>query len=281
MIDIITVVFQEELPVLKLQAESIDLYCQDMNLGSIYVIVNNDTDPVAIDVNWWGARSDRVKVIPRSAWGIDYVENGWLTQQLLKLLGAANSGNTWSMILDAKTIIVQPIDLDRIFNSQDRLTWGYFPIFPVFEPARKIVSKLFDIDLKNVAGPAGVPFFFHNSTVRSMIKDVELRTQQSFGEWFQKQGMVTEFILYSGYLEYRDTTLDVMYDQNNESGYRVCNVSHGEVELFNTKFLEMMHPDILTVSIHRKAWAALTDIQRKAYRDFLTLHSISQARELV
>jgi hypothetical protein len=140
---------------------------------------------------------------------------------------------------------------------------------------------LFDIDLKNVAGPAGVPFFFHNSTVRSMIKDVELRTQQSFGEWFQKQGMVTEFILYSGYVEYRDTTLDVMYNQNNESKYQVCNVSHGEVELFNTKFLEMMHPDILTVSVHRKAWTELTDIQRKAYRDFLTLHSISQARELI
>jgi hypothetical protein len=281
MIDIITVVFQEELSVLKLQAESIDLYCQDIDLGSIYVIVNDDTDPNKIDVDWWGTLSDRVKVIPRAAWGIDYVENGWLSQQLLKLLGSANSKNTWSMILDAKTIIVQPVDLERIFDSQDRLTWGYFPIFPVFEPARKIVSKLFDIDLKNVAGPAGVPFFFHNSTVRSMIKDVELRTQQSFGEWFQKQGMVTEFILYSGYLEYRDTTLDVMYDQNNKSGYQVCNVSHGEVELFNTKFLEMMHPNILTVSVHRKAWTALTDIQRKAYRDFLTLHSISQARELI
>jgi hypothetical protein len=280
MIDIITVVFQEELPILKLQAESIDLYCQDINLGSIYVIVNDDTDPNKIDVDWWGTLSDRVRVIPRSVWGIDYAENGWLSQQLLKLLGSANSKNTWSMILDAKTIIVQPIDLNRIFDSQNRLTWGYFPIFPVFEPARKIVSKLFDIDLKNVAGPAGVPFFFHNSTVRSMIKDVELRTQQSFGDWFQQQGMVTEFILYSGYLEYRDTTLDVMYDQNNKFRYQVCNISHGEVELFNTKFLEMMHPNILTVSVHRKAWTILTDIQRKAYKDFLTLHSISQAREL-
>jgi hypothetical protein len=279
MIDIVTVVFQEELPILKLQAESVDLYCQDMNLGSIYVIINDDT--LDIDTAWWGSFADRVRIIPRTAWPVQYAENGWLTQQLLKLLGAANSTNTWTMILDAKTIIVQPVDLDRIFDSQDRLTWGYFPIFPVFEPAKKIVSNLFEIDLKNVAGPVGGGDLFHNGTVRSMIKDVELRTQQPFSEWFQQQGMVTEFVLYSGYLEYRDTTLDVMYDQNNKSRYQVCNVSHGEVELFNTKFLEMMHPDILTVSVHRKAWRALTDIQRKAYRDFLTLHSISQARELI
>lgn len=278
MIDIVTVVFREELPVLRLQAESIDLYCQDMNLGLIYVIVNDN--PLEIDPKWWGSFADRVRVIPRTAWPIRYIENGWLTQQLLKLLGAANSTNTWTMVLDAKTILVQPIDLTRIFDASDRLTWGYFEIFPVFEPAKNIVSKLFDIELKNVAGPGGVPFFFHNGTVRSMIKDIELRTTQVFDDWFQQQGMVTEFILYSGYLQYRDITLDVMYDQNNKSRYQVCNVSHGEVELFNTKFLEMMHPDTLTVSVHRKAWTALTDIQRKAYRDYLILHGISQAQEL-
>jgi len=277
MIDIITVVFREELPILKLQAESIDLYCQDINLGSIYVIVNDDT--LDIDTALWGSFADRVRIIPRTAWPVQYAENGWLTQQLLKLLGAANSTNTWTMILDAKTIIVQPVDLDRIFDSQDRLTWGYLPIFPVFEPAKKIVSELFDIDLKNVAGPAGVPFFFHNSTVRSMIKDVELRTQQPFSEWFQQQGMVTEFILYSGYLEYRDTTLDVMYTHRAET-YKVCNVCHTETEIFNLKFIEMMHPDTLTVSVHRKAWTALTDIQRKAYKDYLILHGIGQAKDL-
>ena len=271
MIDIVTVVFQDELPVLKLQAESIDLYCQDMNLGLIYVIVNDDT--LDIDTAWWGSFSDRVRIVARTVWPIQYAENGWLTQQLLKLLGAANSTNTWTMVLDAKTILVQPIDLTRIFDQSDRLTWGYFEIFPVFEPARVIVSKLFNIELKNVAGPAGVPFFFHNGTVRSMIKDVELRTNQMFADWFQQQGMVTEFILYSGYLQYRDTTLDVTYTRSTET-YKVCNVCHTETEIFNLKFIEMMHPDTLTVSVHRKAWTALSDIQRKAYKDYLILHGI-------
>lgn len=279
MIDIVTVVFREELPILKLQAESVDLYCQDINLGLIYVIVNDNT--LDIDAAWWGSFADRVRIIPRTAWPVQYAENGWLTQQLLKLLGAANSTNTWTMVLDAKTILVQPVAVDRLFDEQDRIIWGYYKIFPVFEASQKIVSALFGIDQQNVAGPAGVPFLFHNSTVRSMIKDIELRTQHSFAEWFQQQGMVTEFILYSGYIEYRDSTLDVMYSQTSDISYRICNISHNEIELFNIKFLEMMHPDTLTVSIHRKAWAALTDIQRKAYRDFLTVHGISQAKDLI
>ena len=278
MIDIVTVIFREELPILKLQAESIDLYCQEMNLGTIYVIVNDD--PLDIDTSWWGSLSEHVRIIHRGVWPTKYVENGWLTQQLLKLLGSANSTNTWSMVLDAKTILVQPIIIDRLFDQHDRITLGHTPISPVFDPARKIVSELFNIDQKHVAGPAGVPFLFHNATVRSMIKDVELRVKQPFAEWFQQQGMVTEFILYSGYVEYRDSTLDVMYSCDSNNSYRVCNVCHSEVELFNLKFIEMMHPDTLTVSVHRKAWDLLTDIQRKAYKDFLTLHSISQAKYL-
>jgi len=78
--------------------------------------------------------------------------------------------------------------------------------------------------------------------------------------------MVTEFILYSGYLEYRDTTLDVMYTCNAEY-YKVCNVCHNETEIFNLKFIDMMHPNTLTVSVHRGAWKELSEIQRKAYRD--------------
>jgi hypothetical protein len=278
MIDIVTVVFREELPILKLQAESIDLYGQEMNLGTIYVIVNDDL--LDIDTDWWGSFADRVRIIPRTAWPVQYAENGWLTQQLLKLLGAANSTNTWTMILDAKTILVQPIDLTRIFDDRDRLSWGYFEICSVFEPAKNIVSKLFNIELKNVGGPAGVPFFFHNGTVRSMIKHIELQTKQVFADWFQQQGMVTEFILYTGYLEYRDNTLEVMYTRD-ANPYKVCNVCHTETEIFNLKFIGMMDPDILTVSVHRKAWVALTDIQRKAYKDYLILHGISQAKDLV
>jgi hypothetical protein len=279
MIDIVTVVFKDELPVLKVQAQSIDLFCREMDLGQIYVIVN-DTELLEIDISWWGQFSDRVIIINRSLWNISYADNGWLTQQLLKMLGSTNSNNEWTMILDAKTILVQSVDLKRIFNS-NQLTWGYFPIAPVFERAKKIVSDLFKIDQINVAGPSGVPFFFHNTTVREMIKEVEKITGRSFVKWFQEQGMVTEFILYSGYIQYRDGTLDKMYIKNSTLRYSCCNIAHYEVDEFDEKYLTMLNDQNLTVSIHRSAWNQLGDIQKATYRNLLNLKGITRSKDLL
>lgn len=271
MIDIVTVVFQDELDVLKLQAQSIDLYCHDMNLGQIYVVINDDSVGVdSIDTAWWGTLSNRVKVLHRQNWNVDYLDNGWLTQQLLKLLTAAHSTNDWSMILDAKTIFVQQVKLDRIFDKDGRVVWGYLPVFPVFEPARKKVSELFNINQTHVIGPAGVPFLFYNSTVRDMIKEVESRTSKQFSNWFQEAGVVTEFILYSGYVQFCDGTLEHRYVNGFLNVYNLCNVCHNEVDQFDSKYLEMQHDSVLTVSIHRGAWNKLSDLQKNNYQKLLS-----------
>jgi hypothetical protein len=252
-----------------------------MCLHTIYVVINDDSMTANdIDIAWWGRYSDRVKIIHRNHWNIAYAENGWLTQQLLKLLAAEQSTSTWSMILDAKTIIVQPVELDRLFNDDGQLTWGYMPVFPVFETAKQIVSKLFQINLNNVAGPAGIPFFFHNQTVHNMIREVNQRTGQSFATWFQNAGMVTEFILYSGFVQYKDGTLDKMYTNTFDQPYFVCNICHNETEIFDQKISDMLDDSNLTVSIHRGAWKQLTDLQRKKYKDLLISKQITGATDL-
>jgi hypothetical protein len=282
MIDIVTVVFRDELPVLKLQAESISLYCNHMCLHTICVVINDDTmTSDDIDVEWWGRYSDRVKIIHRNQWKISYVENGWLTQQLLKLLVAEQSKSTWSMVLDSKTIIVQSVELDRLFDDNGRLTWGYNTIFPVFDSTRKKVSELFEIDQQYVLGPAGIPFFFNNQTVRDMINEVKKRTNKNFAEWFQDTGMITEFMLYSGYVQYRDGTLEKSHTNNFPDSYGLCNICHSEVDKVDSKFLQMLNNKNLTVSIHRNAWSKLTPAQRKTYQDFLLSKGITQAQNLL
>ena len=47
MIDICTVVFREELAILKAQAQSVALRCQDLGSLNIYVVVNDTDDVVA------------------------------------------------------------------------------------------------------------------------------------------------------------------------------------------------------------------------------------------
>lgn len=279
MIDLCTVVFRDEIPTLKFQAQSIDLYCQKLNVRNIYVVLNDDESVIdQIDSSWWGSLAHRVLVVPRTAFSTPWVENGWLSQQLFKMLAASISYNDFTMILDAKTIFVRDVDPATLVNEQGQSTVGQLDIYPVFEPARQIVNQLFNIDCKKQQGPGGVPFLFHNDTVRSMIVEVTNRTQQRFPRWFQNQGMLTEFILYSGYVQHRYGSLDAAVSQNRMG--TVVNVSHNEIEQWDQKLKHMASPDTLTVSVHRNAWSKLSVEQQQQYRHLLINQGIISAWEM-
>jgi hypothetical protein len=280
MIDIITVVFEQEIPVLRAQAQSIALNCQDIGIRNIYVVLN-DLEPVAaqIDPGWWGSLANNVLVIPRSAFSTPFVANGWVSQQVLKLMTAAISYNTYSMILDAKTIFVRRLDPKTIVDSAGRIQTGILPLYPVFAPAKKIVDELFDMDLQRQVGPGGVPCIVHNDTVRMMIAEVTLRTKASFPIWFQSQGMLTEFVLYSAFVQHLCGDIGVLYDQHNHLG-GIVNVAHNETDSWLIKINQMRKGETLTVSVHRGAWEQLTAPQRQEYRDLLAQRGIEAAADL-
>ena len=264
MIDIVTVVFEDELAALKIQARSIDVYGQ--NIGTIFVVINDDVDLGSqIDRNWWGIWQEHVQVINRSAFGEQWSTNGWVSQQVLKLMTATVSSAAWSMILDAKTFFVKPM---LKFDSFPAV--GQLDIYSVFGPSQKIVNELFGIELDKQLGPGGVPFVINTQQVRDMVTWIELHTKQNFVEWFQNQGMLTEFILYSGWIQYCGV-FDSLYNVTTLS-LHPCNLCHSEVASFDRKFAEMQTAD--TVSIHRRAWAQLTTEQQAQYTNFLTSRGI-------
>lgn len=280
MIDLVTVVFRDELRILKAQAQSVAKFCEDLHIGNIYVVVN-DTDNIVklIDSAWWGKFSDRVVAVPRSVFSTAWSNNGWVSQQALKLMTAAISYNRYSMILDAKTIFVRDLTLYQLINAQGQIQTGQLEVYPVFEPSRQIVNQLFGIDLVKQAGPGGVPFVVSNDAVRDLIAEVFARTARPFPTWFQEQGMVTEFLLYSGYVVKGAGSLDMMYSQNANIG-SVVNVCHSEVDAWDRKFKEMNKADTLTVSVHRKAWAALSQQQRQQYQQFLIDRGVNAAWQI-
>lgn len=280
MIDICTVVFESEIPLLRLQAQSIHKYCHNLGVRNIYVVLNDyETIAEKIDPSWWGSMANSVLVVPRTAFSAPWGENGWVSQQVLKLLTASMSYNQFTMVLDAKTLFVKPVSLADIFNDQGQLRVGQMAVFPVFKPAKDIVDNLYGIDMQQQAGPGGVPFFLHNDTVRFMIADTVLRVKESFPIWFQRQGRLTEFMLYSGYCQFKYGSLDVFYERTNNFG-GIVNVCHSEVAQFDQKLQQMMLNNTRTVSVHRQAWAELTEQQRTDYRMFLIDRGIHAAWEL-
>lgn len=276
MLDIVTVVFREEIDILRVQAQSIDVYGDPDIVGNIYVVVNDNKDVAKlIDPVWWGQYADRVHVIPCTMFNTALSENGWLSQQVLKLLASSVSYNQWAMVLDAKTILVRPLTRD-LWDDQNRIRSGSFAIYPVFYPSKDIVNEFFNIDLEYQIGPGGVPFFFRPTVLRQMIAVVETKVADTFPVWFQAQGRLTEFILYSGYTH-------LIGDQSynlSDNAIRPVNICHSETGIFDVKIDQVKQTDPLTVSIHRRAWSNITDQQKQVFKDLLIDRQLSSAQDL-
>ena len=201
MIDLITVVFQPEIPYLEIQARSIENNFSEEQIRTIYIVVN-DVDSVVdqVDRSWYGKFADRVVVYPYSIFGYVNQVGGWDNQQLCKILAAARSQCGWSLVLDAKTYFIRPCKPDLLVDSSNRACTNLLQTQPVFESARQTVEQLYQIKLDNIIGPGGVPFLFHTETVQAMIADTEQLAGKSFIDFFQSNvcypNLITEFYLY-------------------------------------------------------------------------------------
>jgi hypothetical protein len=202
----------------------------------------------------------------RNLFGHGWLPNGWVSQQALKLLATSRCASQWAVILDAKTIFVSDFELNKI-----RPTVGALDIYPVFEPSRNIANALFDVDLQQQLGPGGVPFVIDTAQTRDMISWIERHTDQSFAVWFQQQGRLTEFILYSAWIQYCTGSLNTIYNTKTSNIIPV-NLCHSEVAQFEQKLSQM--PTATTVSIHRRAWRQLNSQQQAQYLNFLSSRGV-------
>jgi hypothetical protein len=276
MLELITVVFAPELPLLKIQAQSIIKYIN--NVDSITVIINDDDDVCNnIDTAWWGIYQDRVKIIPKSKWNYTSCINGWEEQQLLKLLAASESNSKWSMVLDAKTWFVQTFDSNNFFDHHGRPKTGSITVFPVFESSQRFIEQYYNISMPKVLGPAGVPFMFHTNTVYELINNID-----NFIDFFQTEvrypHLITEFHLYSGYILSKFGNYDQLYHMN--SYYDVLNIADWEANEFD-KLLSWAKTNskLLTTSIHRRTYKLLSHEQIAQWVDFLSTKNLIQNKQ--
>ena len=271
MIDLITIVFKEEIDYLRTQAESVSLYVPAVN--NIYVVVNDD-DSVCnlIDTAWWGQHSDKVKVIPYSKWNYTTWVLGWENQQLLKLLAASEAESDWSMCLDAKTWFIQQLDYTKLFDEHSRPTVGFQRTVPVFQSSKEFVENYYSVTMPEVLGPAGVPFMFHTKTTANMVNEFE-----DFISFFQTNvrypNCITEFYLYSAYVLARHGDFEALY--NKTQYYGCCNIADFDVPAFSEHYRRMQDPKMLTVSIHRRAYPLLSPEQLEIWFRFLLSKKIN------
>lgn len=268
MLDLITVVFRDELPLLEIQAESIAQYINPQDIDTITIIVN-DTDDVVdlIDTAWWKQNQTKVQIKPYSKWNYTCRINGWENQQLLKLLASSESTAEWNMVLDSKTWFIKNFNVDTLFDSRGRAQVGIIPVFKEFVDSQKFVENHFNISMPRTVGPGGVPFVFHTKTVKGLVSSVD-----DFIDFFQTSvrypHLTTEFHLYSGYVLSQYNTYDSLY--SNTQAYNCLNIADWEAGNFDQLFNQLMNnTSILTASIHRRTYQHLTAEQLDKWVKFL------------
>jgi len=268
MLDLITVVFREEVDFLRIQATSIQQYFPSDYINSITIVVNDSADVVElVDPAWYQDNQHKVKIKHYEAWGYTTRVLGWENQQLCKLLAAAEADTTYSMVLDAKTWFVKKFDPRVYFDSLGRPCVGTNDIFPVFEPSQRFVEKLYGIKFNQAIGPSGVPFVFHTKTVNDLVHSID-----NFADFFQTHvrypDLVTEFYLYSGFAMAKFGSYNALYNEN--FCYSTWNIADYQAKDFDLMFDRLTtQPAILTASIHRKTYQHLTSGQLENWVKFL------------
>jgi|LauGreDrversion4_2_1035121.scaffolds.fasta_scaffold10727_8 hypothetical protein len=277
MLDLITVVFQPEIPYLEIQAKSIDQNFDEDQIKNIYIVVN-DQDSIVdlIPKSWWGKFADRVIIYPYSTFGYVNRVGGWDNQQLCKLLAAARSTCEWSVVLDAKTFFVKPFKIELFLDSDNHACTAKLLPQPVFESAKLFVESLYNIELDYIIGPGGVPFLFHTQTVNFLIQDTEELTKKPFIEFFLDNvcypNLITEFYLYSAYVKYKYGNFDKLYVEKQR--WNCVNIAEWEADNFDELFLSMQKFLTLTVSIASKTWVLLSEEKKTAYLEFLNKRNL-------
>lgn len=279
MIDLITVVFREDVPLLKFQAKSIDTYVDCVD--NIYVIVNDKSDVLTlIDKTWWGSYSNKVSIILAESLAPMPDLAGWSTQQLYKLLGGAQAKSPYAMILDAKTWFVKKLEYNKLFEN-NKINFQPLPVQEVFTSAKLYAEKIYNVQIPNIIGPAGPPFIFNVADLNEMIADLENQFNESFYSFFTRSLRtptdLTEFILYTGFIIKKYGSLDNCY--NNKQYYRIINISHDEIKKLDISFDQMKSNSNLTISVHRRIYPQLTDQQFDTWCEIVAHYKLAPNSE--
>jgi hypothetical protein len=267
LVDIITVVFDEEVYLLEWQAKSINKFLDPKEVNEI-IVVDNGSQNCAPPLEWYGRFADKVKILTHKHLDLKVMPHldGWRTQQICKILSAAQSRCEYSMILDAKTFFAKDIHLHDFFYDR-RPAVGTVPVSAHWNDARKYLEDYFNVEINDVIGPGGVPFFFHNETIRQMIDTID-----DFNTWFQQnlyeqypphRLLVTEFMLYCAFVLQRYGKYDSLYAERKT--LRPFNVADWEPE----KFEKLFTTDSDTISIAEKTKSLLDQGQLSRWEAFL------------
>lgn len=219
----VTVVFEPELALLRLQARSLRRHLDADAVAAILVLDNC--------AGGMGARarrtvlrefgpllSPRVQVMRTSALGVRGSTEGWRSQQAAKLLVSGLVQTAHYVILDAKNHLIAPVTSSDFVDDAGQALGATHPYteHPLRRDLERTLRQLGAdeaqiLRLVEDFPPTATPFVVDTALARRIIAGVEAEEAISFAAAFEHQRFL-EFFLYSGWSILREHRVPVTGD---------------------------------------------------------------------
>lgn len=209
-VSVVTVVYEDEIELLSVQARSFSKYLQPELAEEIIVIINGDhrvRTAKAVECNvlpLYGALRDLVHVF--DAGEIAVVPkgfSGWHTQQVLKLSVADHVSTPYILVFDAKNHLVAGMSRDDIFNDDNQLFYSQTSNRSIEEHFKNSMAYFGVTDDADI--DRSFPTFTPLTLLRDKVLDLRRYLKQEHNTDFatlllQYEVPYTEFMIYYGYL---------------------------------------------------------------------------------
>ena len=209
-IDIVTIVCDRDLPLLKIQLESFYKHVAEECFHEYVIIVNGNDLLKKYISNVICGYHNKIRVLT----AIEIANNdniaqvdGYISQQILKLLYSRRTEANNYLVLDAKNHFIRSYGFDDIYNSnklisaKEYLGGGYLRNCFI-RSARVLECDEPRQDSDFIIIPTVTPYLINSSCCRGLIEYIENKYQNNFVDIFSKNlNNCTEFYLYYNWIK--------------------------------------------------------------------------------
>lgn len=287
----VTVVFDAEIELLRLQAISIARHVSPSGVREIIVIDNTlrglSHARQGQLMQGYGPFASLVRFLRPYDVGDIVPTTGWRAQQALKLLVSDRIETPWYLALDAKVHFISPTTIDSFFDASGRPKGGIHsyaehPLLPMLRAVLRYMDVGGD-EYETAFTSTTTPFLLRTNIVRELVSDIGSRNEHGFSAEFER-ARLTEFFLYTAWQLAREHSLKGLTSGESIESPTVW-PGHRTAADVSRVLSGTRDSAITTLAIHRTALARLDATARAELAQFWCEHelfaSLRQARAFI
>lgn len=283
-IDLVTIVFDDEVNLLYLQAHSISKYINGKHINKIHIIYN-DSDFSIFEVffyekiyNQYGLLKDKIILHNyKNLIGVNSEINtwfGWRIQQLIKLTISDIVQTDHYLVLDSKNHFIRKFKLSLFFSKDKNILFvGNIGIMEKYftncmqyfgvekQLALNLLSKESKTNIGNKLPITITPYLLKTDIVKKMINYLNIR-ENNFCTFFLNNVNITEFHMYSSFIIYSQM-LNQFCISDRFDHIAIFNIYPQNETVFIDLVKKAINNDIVSFAIHRTRFKNLTTKQRE------------------